>query len=644
MSNNFFRALLFSLLVLSTLGVVGQDRPEGVKRNAFKAFQEGNALVAKGDFITAIQKYTRAEQLAPLWADPIVKLAAIHFQQGHWEKSKERFDQALSLGSPDPTIHLKLGEIAWMQDDFEGVKYQIEKYLSIGKPNPRLRKRSEKLIRDAAFLIVNQETHPINVVALPPSINSDQFEYLPSINARSDMMVFTRRIRGQEDFMVSKFEEGVWQKSTPLSDLNTPFNEGAHCLSADGRMLVFTRCEGPGRQGSCDLFYSTFDGDKWTKPRSLGPDVNSKHWDGQPSLSPNGRTLYFASERSGGLGGRDLWKIDRKGGGWNEPVNLSDLNTPYNDEAPFIHAGNGDIYFMSDGHPGYGGTDLFHCRLMGSGWSTPTNMGAPINTKLDEGAIHILREGKMGYFARSFYDDHHRTTIEIDIYEFPVPDSHAPSPATYVQVNVCDAATETALPSIVHIVNVDDGKTLVNAHTGAPGSILICLPIGHDYALHVTKENYDFYSEHFHLADSLSTTDPVERKVLLHKIEEEPASTSKPIVLENVFFESGSAKLLGRSAFELRNLHKLLMTHPDMHIEIRGHTDDVGSEMDNQKLSELRAQAIYQYLTQNEVEEKRLSFIGFGEMQPIADNSTKEGRQKNRRTEFVIIANGKKTN
>jgi outer membrane protein OmpA-like peptidoglycan-associated protein len=607
---------------------------------ARKAFESGNQEVEKSNLDKAEKQYLKAVDSAPKWVDPLIKLGALTFQQGSYDQSKRYFQKALSLDSLGvPTIFFKLGEIAWIEKDYSQVEKNMSNFLQAEKIRPNLRTRAEKYLRDAKFLDQDPPVFATQIFALPATINTEALEYLPSLPAREDIMIFTRRVGGQEDFFISRFLDEKWQQSVPLQQLNTPQNEGAHCLSADGKMLVYTACGKYDGLGSCDLYYSVFEGNKWSAPANLGPAVNSKHWDGQPSLSASGRTLYFSSERPGGKGGRDIWRINRKGGGWDLPVNLNAINTPFNEEAPFIHAADEDLYFMSDGHPGYGGIDLFVSKKIDDEFTSPQNLGAPINSNQDEGALHMTLDGTRAYFARAIPQENKATPAQVDIYQFDVPKEIGPNPATFINLKTIDAISQASIQAVIKIVDLATGKAFMHALTDKNGEMLVCLPAGKDLALNVSKDEYAFYSQHFNLLDTSTLLRPQQLLVALHRIESisDTVAENSPVVLNNVFFESGSAKLLETSNFELENLALLLKYHNQIKIKILGHTDNIGSELDNQQLSEARAEAIYRYLLTKNVDRSRMSFLGLGESQPIAENDTEEGRQKNRRTEFILM-------
>ncbi len=639
------KLLLVLILAFAHQAIALGQGKDGSNRAAQKAYEQGQSEIGNGRLAEAEKFLLKAIEQDPGWIKPRVTLAALYFEKTQWDQSRQYFESALAIDSlSEPIIHFKLGEIAWINHHYPEVKSRMEKVLSIARLKPSVLQMAEKYKRDAGFLMNNPPVYQTAIKPLPPTINTEAMEYLPSFPAREDVMIFTRRVRGQEDFYLSALKDGQWQEGVPVADLNTSQNEGAHCLSADGKMLIFTACDRSDGLGSCDLYYSVVDGKRWTKPANLGPGVNSRNWDGQPSFSANGRTLYFASERPGGRGGRDLWMINRKGSGWDNPQNLAPLNTSGNEEVPFIHAADQHLYFMSDGHPGFGGTDLFVSQFSADGWQAPRNLGAPINTSGDEGALHINLSGSTGYFARAVYEASKSDRGQIDIFEFEVPQAIRPLPATYASIRVLDQITRQPVRAILEIINLTTGKTFIRTLGDQHGELLVCLPAGEEFALNISKDQYAFHSEHIQVDQHSTLMDPREFQVLLAPIAESIAdpTMTEPIVLNNIFFESGSAKLLEKSLYELQKLFDLLRDNVSMHIEIRGHTDAVGSETDNQELSEQRARAILDHLIAAGIPEERLTYRGFGESLPVADNDSEEGRQRNRRTEFIIISNEKK--
>lgn len=262
----------------------------------------------------------------------------------------------------------------------------VNEFLSTPNLNPQSIKAGNYRKSTYTFA-VDHEKHPAKdyVFAaqnLGDSINSSSLEYFPSLTIEGSKMIFTRRVNNDEDFYESNFINGKWSRAKPIGGkVNTNFNEGAQNISQDGQLLVFTGCNYPEGQGSCDLYFSVRTNNGWSEPQNLGPMVNTDFWESSPSLSPDKRDLYFASSMAGGFGGRDIWVTHRLANGkWSRPENLGEaVNTSGDESCPFMHADNETLYFNSNGHTGYGMTDLFFSKKVNdSSWVVAENLGYPI--------------------------------------------------------------------------------------------------------------------------------------------------------------------------------------------------------------------------------------------------------------------------
>ncbi|RYD75300.1 MAG: hypothetical protein EOP55_13725, partial [Sphingobacteriales bacterium] len=293
-------------------------------------------------------------------------------------------------------------------------------------------------------------------------------------------LIFCRNISGNEDFFISHKGPDAWSSPTPLSNkINTPnFNEGAQSISPDGLYLFFTGCNRPDGMGRCDLYVSHKEGNNWGEPFNLGTPVNSTYWDSQPAVSPDGSKLYFVSNRPGGLGGYDIWQTSLQSDGyWTQPTNLGpDINTPYDEQTPFVHSDGRTLYFSSDGWPGMGDKDIFISRMDETGkWGKPENMGYPINTFSEETGLIVTPDGKLGLFSSNLKGGYG----DMDIYQFEMPVNKRPLPVTYVKGIVKDKETGAFLTAQVQVMNVTNKQTLYNDYTSTDnGSFLAVMPMG----------------------------------------------------------------------------------------------------------------------------------------------------------------------
>lgn len=615
-----------------------------------KRYEKALSYGRGGDYERALRELEKILEAEPRFIDAFITRAAIFEEQEKLAEAVDNYERVLEIAPAyEPRVWYRLAMVEQRQRKYPEAADHLQRLLEEPDLDERLRRQAERNLaefRIAAELMRNPV--PFKPESLGDNINTNESEYLPSFTADGEYLVYTARVRGQEDFMISRKVDGVWQKGQPIEEINTPLNEGAQSISADGRLLVFTACNRRDGLGGCDLYYSVFRNESWSRPQNIGRPVNSAAWESQPSLSADGKSIYFASNRQGSKGGRDIWVSHRQTDGrWGPPQNLGNvINTPENDEAPFIHPDGRTLYFMSKGHPGMGGFDLFFARRgEEQQWEQPKNLGYPINTEANEGALVVSLDGRTAYFATDKLQRTGSSDIlqrpTTDLYRFDLYEAARPAPVTYVKAVVTDAETGTPLRARVEFVDLENTETHTSDQTAEDGSFLVVLPLGKDFALNVSKEGYLFHSENFALADKTSIDDPFLLEITLSTIPDPLASEvgkkAKPVVLRNVFFETGSAELKPASRVELNRLKTLLEENPQLRIQINGHTDNVGSEADNQQLSEDRARAVYQYLINQGIDEQRLRYKGFGESRPIASNETDEGRRQNRRTEFEII-------
>jgi outer membrane protein OmpA-like peptidoglycan-associated protein len=421
---------------------------------------------------------------------------------------------------------------------------------------------------------------------------------------------------------------------TSLSkNINTPLNEGTCTISADGRRLIFTSCSGRDGVGSCDLYESRKVGDVWTTPKNLGRNVNTNEWESQPSLSADGRTLYFVSDRRSGLGRRDIWisKLDESGT-WTRAVNAGkEINSIFDEISPFIHANDKTLYFASNGLPGFGGYDIFFAERDSSTWETPKNIGNVVNDHDDQFSFFITADGQKGYYS-------HEETLpsgfsRSKIYEVEIPkESQVRFRSNYVKGIIRDKVSREPLSATIELINIEKNTmvSLVESDS-VSGEYLMVLTQGAEYALYVNKRGYLFKSYNFNYS---AVTD---FKPIIIDIDLERAAEGSMAVLNNIFFDVDKYDLKSKSMTELQKLARFMQENPQIRVEVSGHTDNSGQPAYNKQLSERRAFSVYNYLIQQGILKNRLVPVGYGADRPIAGNDSEAGRQQNRRIEFRII-------
>lgn len=591
-----------------------------------------NAVTAIGNYQMeeAVRYLQAAITIAPNFVDAYGQLGITCVQLKKYPEAVQYFEKLKQLD----TTALKPAMLSYCRamagtGNFAGALQLINTYLQTTKrKNPvadKLKSNYEFAVKAAATQV------PFQPHNLGNAINSKDPEYFPSITIDGNTLVFTRRVNGRnEDFFLSQRDSSGWLPATDMGEpVNTAFNEGAQNISQDGTMLVFTGCEFPRGFGSCDIYYALKTKDGWQEPQNIGAPINTRAWESQPCLSPDKQTLYFVRETADN--GADIFMSHyQPNGKWSEPERLGpNINTPGRETTPFIHADNQTLYFASDTHPGFGGMDLFYSRRQPDGsWGLAVNLGYPINTIDEDASMIVAANGKTAYFASDRAD----SRGALDIYSFELYDAARPLQTLYVKGYVYDVKTNGRIPANIELTDLQNGLTVSTVKSDPQGNFLVPLPVGKDYAFNVNKSGYLFYSDNFSLKDKNPET-PFEKNIPLQPIE-----ANASVVLHNIFFDSKAYALKPSSVSELEKLIRLLQENPTMKIEISGHTDNVGSDKDNLLLSENRAKAVVNYLTEKGIAAGRLTAHGYGETQPLAGNETEEGRAQNRRTAFKVIS------
>lgn len=564
-----------------------------------------------------------------------IQLGDINRRLKAYDEAKSAYNAVLALGKTiDAHIYYGLAEAELNTGDYSNALQHINRFIRDYKGGDKdFLAKANKYLEDCIFSI-EAIKHPVKYepINIGPEVNSVYRDYFPAITADGKQLIFSRNINNNEDFFISEKDGDKWSVPVPLSPkINTPnFNEGAQSVTPDGMYLFFTGCGRPDGFGSCDIYMSHKEGKDWSEPFNVGDNVNSVYWDSQPAISPDGRTLYFVSNRPGGFGSYDIWKSTLQSDGyWSKAVNLGPkINTPYDENTPFIHPDGKTLYFSSNGWPGLGNKDIFLSRMGEKDhFTTPENLGYPINTFNEETGLIVTPDGTEGLFSSDLTGGYG----EMDIYHFKMPESKKPGQITYVSGTVRNKETGAFLNAEVQIVDLKKESVVYTDYTSLQtGAFLAVMPAGSSYAFNVSADGYLFYSENYNLSASF-VAKPFQVNIELVKLK-----VGSDVVLKNIFFNTNEYALLPESVTELYQLVELLKNNATIHIEIQGHTDNTGNERVNETLSLNRAKSVYDYLIVNKIDPARLSFKGFGKQKPISDNTTEEGRQKNRRTSFVI--------
>jgi len=472
--------------------------------------------------------------------------------------------------------------------------------------------------------------------ALSDTVNCFPMQYFPALTADNEQLIFTKRNgRGHDDdediFISIKDASGRWTTPVSISNkINSNLREGASAISADGRHLIFTLC-GSKTYGRCDLFESKKTGDTWSTPVNLGPFVNSSAWDVQPSLSADGQELYFVSDRKGGIGGSDIWYARKDSTGrWMKAQNLGNtINTKYDEISPFIHVNNRNLYFASNAHPGFGGLDIFVSEKVDKKWTTPKNMGSPLNNYEDQYSFFVTADGRRAYYSK----DEAGKKNDTKLYTTPLPEQvQVQYYSNLVKGKVKARVSGKPLQALVELYDIQKNERLSMVQSDSvTGEYAIVLTQGAEYALYSTSPGYLFKSLSFNYSET-GRKDPIVVDIDLDEMK-----INAKAVLNNLFFETDKYDLKEKSVTELQEVVRFLNANPKIRVEIGGHTDNVGSASYNLQLSEKRAQSVANYLVQQGIDVTRIIQKGYGAQQPVRPNDTEDNRQANRRIEFKIL-------
>lgn len=588
----------------------------------------------------AIANINKALEIEPRFLDALLSRAGIYANIKKYDSSVTDFENAFHLDSVYSFTYLLPYSISLAGTGrFQNALEAIDRFLGNEKLNEQSVKAGKYRKGVYEFAIEYEKKHPSKNYIFTPSnlgdsANSAALEYYPSLTIDGKKLIFTRRVAGDEDFYESDLTGDTWSIARPLAGkVNTNLNEGAQNISQDGTWIIFTGCNYPEGVGSCDLYISYKTKNGWSEAENLGPVVNTDFWESSPSFSPDKRDIYFSSSQPGGYGGKDIWVTHRlPNGKWSRAQNLGPaINTRGDESCSFMYADNQTLFFNSNGHTGYGNTDLFLSKkLPDSSWTEAENLGYPINTIDEEGSLIVASDGKTAYYA----SDRSDTKGGLDLYSFQLREDIRPPRTLWVKGKVFDSKTKDGLPSSVELTDIDSRQLISKVQTDEEGNYLTTLPLGKEYAFNVNRKGYLFFSENYNLHDNKIDS------VFTADIPLQPIEPGAAVVLKNIFFDSRQTALKPASLVELNKVIQLMNDNPKLQILISGHTDNVGKPQDNLILSNGRALAVIRYLLgSRQIAKERLQSNGLGETKPISDNTTEAGKAINRRTELSVISN-----
>jgi outer membrane protein OmpA-like peptidoglycan-associated protein/Tol biopolymer transport system component len=665
---------IFFIVLFSVSELSYSQNYSSKNKKAIKIFEEGieaprlnKDIYGRENYSLGIEYMNKAIEKDPDFWEAYITAGEFAEFSNQIDLAIQYYEKTIAINpnhSPSGSTHFYLGRLKFVKGDYNGCLQLLQVYIRNRNANPEFVQEANRLMASAEFAIQSMKNPSnFNPINLGPAINTADPEYFPTLTVDGKTMLFTRRIKDnrvqgpikeQEDFYISHLQKTAWTKAEPMPEnINTVNNEGAPTISADGRTLVFIACPdasgtdyGSGRtgKGSCDMFVTKRLGSRWTNPINLPGYTNTSNWETQPSMSSDGKTIYFIRATRGANGSKnsDIYYANLlENGTWSQGIRLSSIiNTPDEEESVLIHPDGKTLYFASRGHVGMGGSDLFMSRMDSKGnWGTPINLGYPINTKNDENSLMVNPDGEIAFFA----SDREGGYGNLDIYYFEMPEYLKPIKTLYFEGNVVDASTKRPIPGKFQLLDIQTGEEIIRSEADQiTGEFLVSLPTNKEYALNVSYPGYNFYSKNFNMIAKEN------QEAVQLKIEMIPLGNPTPVLLANVFFDVNKTELRSESYTELNKLKDLLKSNTKLKIEIGGHTDTRGDADANQKLSEGRANSVRLYLIEQGIEAERLTAKGYGESQPkITDEAIlklettaeqEKAHQTNRRTEYKFIA------
>lgn len=630
-----FLFLLFFFTTFS-FSIKSQNVLSSTNKKAIDAYQNALKALQERDLETAYNEFEEAIERDKLFAEPYFHLGKLYEQSRQFGNAILNYEKAVNAQEKSSVTEIasqQVGQLYLKKGDYQKALVYLEK----GQPAVTLSNQKRYLARlESCKFALKSLENPLKItpIELPKTVNRFDSQYFPVLSADRETLIFTGQQDKDENLYQSVFKDSTWSVPVSISDkINTLENEGTASISADGRTLVFTSCGGRRGFGSCDLFITYKEGNDWSAPQNLGANINSGEWESQPSLSADGRTLYFVSDRKGSVGKRDIWlsTLDSMNV-WTKAQNLGNvINTSEDELSPFIHANGKTLFFSSEGHVGMGGLDLFFTENQQGKWSTPENLGFPLNTHEDQVAFYITSDSKKAYYSleRSQDDKIRRAKIV----EITLPESLQSKfkPTFFLKGIVTDAQTKQKISANIELVSLKD-KEKIGLFTAdnQTGSYTFVLTAGNEYAIFVNKKGYFFKSINVDLSQQIGMD-----KIL--NISLEPIQKNAKEILNNIFFDTGKWELQPASMIELDKLTVLLNENKGLPIEVSGHTDDVGKDAENLILSQKRAKSVRDYLVQKGINPAMVKSEGYGKTKPLLPNTSAENRKLNRRIEIKFL-------
>ena len=569
------------------------------------------------------------------------------FRNGAYNSALKYYEEALTIQQLS-SIHLKMSIAFKYLFQWEQSIRSMELYINTARLSQDRMAMAQNELDNLLFTQSAHEEYTaqnFNYNIQQLSFSTDELVYFPTISGDSEYLVYTHRdISGSrptdEDLFMGSLD-GMARNGKPLKgNLNSTLNEGAASISADGQFMVLTVCNRPDGKGKCDLYYSYWNpNDGWETPKPLPGDINTGRWESQPSLGPDGQTIYFVrSENSMGVD-MDIF-VSTLGidGNWSKGKKLpKSINSPDRESSPFIHFYGKTLYFRSERSPSLGGSDFFKCtRLTDSTWSEAVNLGFTLNSFGEEFSMVIDKSGTFGYLASDRGNEilpDYTTMTALDLYRFDLPEHLQPEARENYDIVIVDSLSNKAIGNATVQLYNDEGVQFFNGTSSQYTGRVRLMTDFSDIRVAAYKKGYVPYSGGISRLDYLAAPLHGPKVAYLKLV---PVRTCSRFALKNILFELDESTLRPESEKELALLFRMLVDAPKLQVTIIGHTDNQGNQSYNQSLSEARAEAVLKWLIAKGIPSERLQSEGRGMDEPISSNDTERGRALNRRTEIIL--------
>lgn len=644
-----------------------------ISKSARKTFEKAKKLYQKGNSSEAIPLFIEVTEEEPTFPEPFIIMGKIYLKRlenldGQLpgkgrdnseamrnqliKKVEQSFASAINACKEvDPICYFNLGKVLYIQDRFKEAIPPLDYFVK----NADADKYKDQIevaksdIEDNKFLdkVLNNPV-PFNLKKVE-GVSSPNPEYLFCVSPDDEICFYTRVLmpaasnqsgisytpRPREYFYYSE-RDSVNKRFDDGNPMPAPFNkggsEGSPTITVDNKYMVFAKVENVDGYENSDLYFSEFKNDDWTPITNLGFNINSpRTWESQPSISADGKTLFFVSDRNNTNPPGEEINLDifvsyrQPDGSWGKAQSVGNvINSPGQEKTPFIHSDSQTLYFSSNGQRGIGGMDIFFSKMDDSGrWAKPKNIGIPINTSSDDAGFFVSLDGTKGYYTSAMSGN-------FDLYEFGLYPEARPQRVALIKGEIKSEEGEPIVAK-VELKNTETKNVVEVAVDQNTGKYATVATLKNDYVLTVKKEGYAYETK---FIDSKDTAVPAKQMV---DFAISPIEEGKSYKLNDIYFATNSYELTRESRLVTDAFVEFLTENPSVSVEIQGHTDNVGNDNDNMVLSDNRAKSVYDYIVSTGVSADRLKYKGYGKTKPIASNDTEEGRSKNRRTVFVIL-------